>query len=77
MDTLLPGGDLVDELRTLRHPALVVRGDGDAVVSPELTRELVSLLPNARLAECADSGHTVAIEQPDWFAETVRAFLDG
>jgi pimeloyl-ACP methyl ester carboxylesterase len=46
-------------------------------VSPELTRELVSLLPNARLAECADSGHTVAIEQPDWFAETVRAFLDG
>ncbi len=77
MDTLLPGGDLVDELRALRHPALVIRGDGDLVVSRELTRELASLLPNARVAECPDSGHTVAVEQPYWFAARVREFLVG
>jgi 3-oxoadipate enol-lactonase len=77
MDTLLPGGDLVDELRALRQPTLVVRGDGDAVVSRELTAELASLLPNARAVECPDSGHTVAIEQAEWFAERVREFLAG
>jgi pimeloyl-ACP methyl ester carboxylesterase len=74
-DTLLPGGDLVDELRALRQPTLVVRGDGDVVVSRELTAELASLLPNARAVECPDSGHTVAIEQPDWFAARIREFL--
>jgi len=75
LDTLLPGGDLVDELRALRHPTLVVRGDGDVVVSRALSEELVALLPDARYVECPDSGHTVAIEQPDWFASRLREFL--
>ena len=77
MDTLLPGGDLVDELRALRHPSLVLRGAEDFVVSRALNDELVGLLPGARYAECPDSGHTVAIEQPDWFAERVEEFLLG
>ena len=77
MDTLLPGGDLAGELRALRQPTLVVRGDGDLVVSRALTEELVSLLPDARSVECPDSGHTVAIEQAEWFAERVREFLVG
>jgi pimeloyl-ACP methyl ester carboxylesterase len=77
MDTLMPGGDLVDELRALRHPALVIRGAEDFVVSRALNDELVSLLPAARYAECPDSGHTVAIEQPDWFASRLEEFLLG
>lgn len=77
LDTLLPGGDLTDELRELPQPTLVVRGGEDVVVSRALTRELVSLLPGARLAECADSGHTVAIEQPEWFAGELAGFLRG
>lgn len=74
-DTLMPGGDLGEELRALRHPVLVVRGAEDMVVSRALTEELVSLLPDARLAECPDAGHTVAIEQPDWFAARLEEFL--
>lgn len=75
MDTLLPGGDLVDELRTLRHPTLVLRGAEDFVVPRALNDELVSLIPGARYAECPDSGHTVAIEQPEWFSERIEEFL--
>lgn len=75
MDTLLPGGDLVDELRALPHPTLVVRGDGDLVVSAALTRELASLLPHATSVECPDSGHTVAVERPEWFAAQLTDFL--
>jgi pimeloyl-ACP methyl ester carboxylesterase len=75
MDTLLPGGDLVDELRALRHPTLVVRGAGDFVVSRALNDELVLLLPDARYVECPDAGHTVAIEQPEWFSERLKEFL--
>jgi pimeloyl-ACP methyl ester carboxylesterase len=75
MDTLMPGGDLGDELRALEHETLVVRGDGDLVVSAALTRELVSLLPRATFVECPDSGHTVAVEKPEWFAERLADFL--
>ena len=75
LDTLMPGGDLVEELRPLAQPTLVIRGDGDLVVSAELSRELASLLPDARYVECPDSGHTVAVEWPDWFAARVAEFL--
>ncbi len=75
MDTLLPGGNLVDELTSLPHPTLVVRGDADAVVPAALARELANLLPHARLVECPDSGHSVAIEQPDWFAARLAEHL--
>ena len=74
-DTLLPGGDLGVELRALHHPTLVVRGDADAVVSRELAWELVDLLPDARYVECPDSGHTVMIEQPEWFAARLEEHL--
>jgi pimeloyl-ACP methyl ester carboxylesterase len=56
---------------------LVLRGAGDLVVSPELNQELVELLPHAKYVECPDSGHTVAVEQPEWFAARVREFLGG
>jgi 3-oxoadipate enol-lactonase len=75
LDTLLPGGDLTEELRSLPQPTLVVRGDEDLVVSRRLAEELASLLPGARYAECPDSGHTVAVEQPDWFAKRLAEFL--
>ena len=77
MDTLLPGGDLVDELRTLRHPTLVIRGESDLVVPRKLNHELIELLPDARYAECADAGHTVPIEQPEWFSDRLEEFLIG
>lgn len=76
-DTLLPGGGLGDELRRLRNETLVIRGEEDLVVPASLNRELTELLPRARYVECAGAGHTVAIEAPEWFAETVEGFLAG
>ncbi len=77
LDTLTPGGDLTIELRALRQPTLVIRGEHDVVVPRELNHELIDLLPDARYAECPDAGHTVAIEQPEWFADRVAEFLVG
>jgi pimeloyl-ACP methyl ester carboxylesterase len=74
-DTLLPGGGLGEELRTLRQPVLVIRGEEDLVVPASLNRELCSLLPDAAYLECPGVGHTVAIEAPDWFSSALLRFL--
>lgn len=75
MDSVLPDGDLVEELRELPHPTLVLRGEHDLVVPRGVGRELAELLPCAVYAECPDVGHTLAIEDPDWFAAAVRMHL--
>lgn len=76
MDSLLPGGDLGDELRCVTQPTLVVRGGEDLLVSRALQEELVALLPDARSAECPGAGHTVAVEEPEWFAARLAGFLE-
>lgn len=77
-DTLLPGGALAAaDLAAIRAPTLVIRGEEDLVVSDVVSRELAAAIPGARHVTCPGVGHTVAIEAPDWFAETVGAFLGG
>ena len=68
--------DLGDELRTVRQPTLVLRGEHDVVVPAWLNRDLVALLPDARYEECPDVGHSVAIEDADWFAGRLCEHLD-
>lgn len=74
-DSTLPGGDLAAELSHVTQPTLVLRGELDLVVPAWLNHELVALLPDARYAECPRAGHTVAIEEPDWFADRLREHL--
>ncbi len=76
-DSLLPGGSLGVELRAIAHPTLIIRGADDLVVPRELNAELAELIPGARYAEAPLCGHSVAIEEPDWFAETLGDFLLG
>ena len=64
---------VMDELRALPHRTLVVRGKDDLVVPHELGVELATLLPDARLVEADDCGHSVAIERPNWLAQQLLA----
>lgn len=79
LDTLLPGGDLgADELGGINAPTLVIRGADDPLVPRELAWELVDHLPDARFAEAARCGHTVAVERPDWLSDRLAEhLLDG
>jgi 3-oxoadipate enol-lactonase len=75
-DTLLPGGELAPaDLTRIACPTLVIRGDEDVVVSEAIARELAASIAGARLAVCQGAGHTVAIEQPEWFAAQMEEFL--
>jgi pimeloyl-ACP methyl ester carboxylesterase len=64
-------------LRTVAVPTLVVRGDEDELSTAADADAMVAALPDARLEVLAGSGHLSAMEVPDAFTATVRAFLAG
>lgn len=62
-------------LRRPRVPTLVVAGDGDGCIGPELYRGLESELACCRLEMIADVGHFAHLESPDAVEKLVREFL--
>jgi pimeloyl-ACP methyl ester carboxylesterase len=64
-----------DDWADVRCPALVVRAAGG--VSPDETRRMAELLPHTRVAEIADAGHDLHLDQPGRWREVVENFLAG
>jgi len=61
----LIGFDLTAELPSVTIPALVVVGTADLLTPPAQARELVRLLPNARLEVFPGGGHMLMLERAD------------
>ncbi len=59
-------------LSQIRVPTSIVCGDADALTPPELSREMATDIPDARLTMVAHCGHLSTIEQP----HAVNAALD-
>jgi pimeloyl-ACP methyl ester carboxylesterase len=66
--------DLGDELRAVRTPVLVLAGDEDeGSLEPSLM--LKRMIPTSGLAILPKSGHTLNLEDPGTFNETVERFI--
>jgi mannose-6-phosphate isomerase-like protein (cupin superfamily) len=66
---------LSGRLGEIGHPVLVVVGGLDDRTVPEHGRELARALPNSRLVELPDVGHSIPLEAPGATAEAVAVFL--
>jgi pimeloyl-ACP methyl ester carboxylesterase len=66
--------DLRDQLSTMRTPVLLALGDED-VPCLETNLMLKSVLPNAGLWICPNTGHTITLEEPAVFNAHVDGFL--
>src|SRR5262249_56307417 len=66
---------LSDRLGEVRRPVLVVVGSDDDRTLPEHGRELARSIPQARLVELADVGHTIPLEAPVEAARAITKFL--
>lgn len=75
---LLAGLRLLDEVRALKLPTLLVTGEPtlDRVVPVQATHEYVRLWPHARIATLARTGHLGLITRPDEFARLVVPFAE-
>jgi pimeloyl-ACP methyl ester carboxylesterase len=64
-----------DALRTLAVPTLWLTGEEDIVYPPFLSDSLAKLMPNARVAQLREAGHSVYFERPAEFNRIVGEFL--
>ncbi len=64
-----------ESLTRITCPTLLVRGEASDILSPELAQRMVNSIPNCRLVEVADSGHSVPLDNPTGFLRAVEPFL--
>jgi pimeloyl-ACP methyl ester carboxylesterase len=62
-------------LANISCPTLLVRGTDSDVLSPELAERMVRSIPDCRLVEVPDSGHSVPLDNPSGFLAAVKTFL--
>ena len=63
-------------LRTVRTPALVLRGSCD-YKRPEIVAEYATTIPGAVLQEVPGAGHLIRVDQPQAYTSAVLGFLNG
>lgn len=68
-------GERYAELRTVRHPTLVVNGVHDEMIPIVNSYRLVENLPNAVLLVYPDAGHGSLFQYHESFARHAAAFL--
>lgn len=60
-------------------PALLrlIRGALSDVLSPEVAARMLEVIPDARLTQVENSGHSVPLDAPEAFLAAARVFLKG
>ena len=65
----------LEAVNQLNIPTLFIVGDNDPIFSPTTIREAAAQLPNARVVEIPDTGHSPYFETPLVWNEAVLSFL--
>jgi len=63
-------------LSKITCPVLVLRGAESDLLSPEIAKRMMDVLPNGKYVEIPDSNHYIAEENPAAFEHEVRRFLE-
>ncbi|WP_375481780.1 alpha/beta fold hydrolase [uncultured Jatrophihabitans sp.] len=63
-------------MRAIQAPTLVLWGDSDRLVAPDLAPYVAAAVPDARLRVFTDIGHTAMMEDPVSSARAMVALLD-
>ena len=66
---------IIDELKYIRCPTLVLTGDEDHTTPPAQAERIVSQIAGARLVRLTNCGHSSAIEAPEAVNRAIAEFL--
>jgi len=67
--------NISDRLDEIKMPALVIVGDDDDIIPPNVAWELEKALPRADIAVIKDADHSPMVQQPDSFNRLLRKFV--
>jgi pimeloyl-ACP methyl ester carboxylesterase len=71
------GLDVVDAIRRVEIPLLLVRGERSRIMTVEAAERAAASTPRVRLVTIPAAHHHVPLERPDNLASTVREFVTG
>lgn len=60
-----------DDLKELPMPVLIVRGERDLYLSPEISARLHREIPGSRLVKVPDAGHFIQLDEPRLLSSTI------
>ena len=68
--------DLLDRLKEISCPALVIVGEDDPGTPPEMARQIHENLRGSQLVVIPSAAHLSNIEQPEAFNKALTSFLE-
>jgi 3-oxoadipate enol-lactonase len=68
--------DVLDRLKEIKCPALVIVGDQDHGTPPEMARQIHQNLAGSKLVIIPSAAHLSNIERPEAFNKALVSFLD-
>src|SRR5690606_30303962 len=71
------GMDLRLGLASVPVPALVLAGEADKIISPELGEVIARTMPQARFRRVAGAGHMLPLEAPGQVAQAIHELASG
>jgi 3-oxoadipate enol-lactonase len=77
LDAMRRHDGMLDRLRSLAIPALVIHGTADRLVKPENATRLADAIPGARLEWLPGASHVFWSDQPQRSVQLVNEFLAG
>lgn len=67
--------DSVETLAALHVPALVIAGEQDRIVAPDVAETMAATIPDATFVSIPNAGHMPMVEQPTATTDALRGFL--
>lgn len=67
--------DLTEKLSEIKQPVMLVQGDRDHVISPDVTNVLLGKLPTVAFAQIPDAQHLPNLSHPEDLSRAIHHFL--
>lgn len=67
--------DLSAQIKKINVPTLIITGENDSVVPPEVQNELANQIPNSQHIIFPGAGHAVSVEHPKTYNKVILDFL--
>ncbi|MFA5326784.1 MAG: alpha/beta hydrolase [Prolixibacteraceae bacterium] len=67
--------EISDELKQIKTPVLIVRGEADVYLRPDISLKLNHEIPGSQLVIISDAGHFIQFDVPDQLYTTLLEFI--